>query len=172
MHNHIGCICSTFLHCAFLNVSSNRLHQKMQSHIGCICLTFLHCVFSNVSSNCLHQKMHSHIGCICLILGHCQLFSSGHLHSLKQSHNFPFVWLPLWFVLCPNDCFKLSQIFWSQSVKFSIAYFPFLATLVSLGFEACELDHNWAGSSHVGPNKVIVPFESKRSQQQPHFRSG
>ena len=39
----------TFLHCAFLNVSSNRLPKKRQSYIGCICLAFLHCAFSNVS---------------------------------------------------------------------------------------------------------------------------
>ena len=41
-----------FLHCALPNVSSKRLHEKRQSHIGCICLTFLHCAFSNDSPNC------------------------------------------------------------------------------------------------------------------------
>ena len=49
MQNHIGCICSTFPHCVFSNVSSNCLPERMQSHIGCICSTFLHCAFSNVS---------------------------------------------------------------------------------------------------------------------------
>ena len=34
------------------------------SHIGSICFTFLHCAFSNVSSNCLSEKMHSCIGLI------------------------------------------------------------------------------------------------------------
>ena len=69
-------------------------------------------LFSSVFSNGLHEKRHSHIGCICLIYFHCKLFSSGflHLHPLKQSHNFPFVWLPLCVVLCANGCFKLSQI--------------------------------------------------------------
>ena len=43
-HSHTGYICFTFLHCAFLNVSLNGLHENMQSRIGCICLTFLHCV--------------------------------------------------------------------------------------------------------------------------------
>ena len=39
----------TFLHCEFSNVLSNALPEQMQSHIGCICRTFLHCVFLNVS---------------------------------------------------------------------------------------------------------------------------
>ena len=29
-----------------LDVSSNCLLEKLQNHIGCICLTFLHCAFS------------------------------------------------------------------------------------------------------------------------------
>ena len=35
----------TFFHYAFLNVSSNCLPEKMHSHTGCMCLTFLHCAF-------------------------------------------------------------------------------------------------------------------------------
>ena len=42
------------------------LSEKRQSHISCICLTFLHCAFSNVSANGLDGKRYSHIGCICL----------------------------------------------------------------------------------------------------------
>ena len=30
---------------------------KIKYHIGCICLTFLHCAFSCVSSNCLPERM-------------------------------------------------------------------------------------------------------------------
>ena len=52
-HNHIGCICVTFLHCASSNESSDGVHKRMHTHTGCICWSFLHCVFSNVSSNCL-----------------------------------------------------------------------------------------------------------------------
>ena len=37
----------------FLNVSAKSLDQSRQSHIDCICLTFHHCAFSNVSSNYL-----------------------------------------------------------------------------------------------------------------------
>ena len=66
MHNHTGCICLTFLHCVFLNVSSNYVHKRMQNHTGNICWIFLHCVLSNVSSKHLDQSMHSHTGCICL----------------------------------------------------------------------------------------------------------
>ena len=41
MHSHIGCICLAFLHYVFSNVSSKRLHKRMQSHIDYICLTLL-----------------------------------------------------------------------------------------------------------------------------------
>ena len=63
--------CFTFLHCAFLNVSSKRLHKSRHNHTGCICLIFLRCVFSNASSNCLDQSRHNHTGCICLTFLHC-----------------------------------------------------------------------------------------------------
>ena len=64
MHSYIGCIWMTFLLCAFSNVLSNCLPERMQSHIGCISLAFLHCAFSNVSSDCLSERMQTHIGCI------------------------------------------------------------------------------------------------------------
>ena len=51
-----------FHHCAFSNVSSNGLPERMHSHIGYICLTFLHYVFLNVSANCLRERMQSHMG--------------------------------------------------------------------------------------------------------------
>ena len=65
MNNHIGCICFTFLHSVFSNLSSKSLDLKRQSHIGCICLTFLYCSLSNVSSKSLDLNRQSHIGCIC-----------------------------------------------------------------------------------------------------------
>ena len=57
MQIHTGCICLTFLHCAFSNVFSNWLPERMQNHTDCICLTFLHHVFSNESSDCLPDRM-------------------------------------------------------------------------------------------------------------------
>ena len=39
------------LHCELSNAFSNCLPEYMLNHTCCICLTFLHCVFSNVSSN-------------------------------------------------------------------------------------------------------------------------
>ena len=39
-----------FSQCVFSCVSSNCLLERMESHTGCICLTFLHGGFSNVSS--------------------------------------------------------------------------------------------------------------------------
>ena len=68
--SHIDCICFTFLHCVFLNVSSKNLCGRLRSHIECTCLIFLYCVFSNVASNCLPESMQSHTGCICLFF-HC-----------------------------------------------------------------------------------------------------
>ena len=112
-HSYTGCICLAFRHCGFSNVASTRLHEKRQTYIAGICWSFHRCVFSNVFLNGLHNKRHSQIGCICGVQLHCQLFSYGflHLHPLKKSNNFPFVWLPFCVVLCPNDCFKLSQIY-------------------------------------------------------------
>ena len=75
--------CLIFLHCAFSNVSSNRLHERKQNRTGCICLTFLHCVSSNVSSNGLPQQMHNHIDCICLTFHHC-VFSNVPLNCLPE----------------------------------------------------------------------------------------
>ena len=40
IHNRIGCICLTFLHCAFSYVVSNGFYKRMHSRIGCICLTY------------------------------------------------------------------------------------------------------------------------------------
>ena len=66
MHKHTGCICLTFLHCVFSNVSSNHLPELMHNHTGCICLTFPQCVFSNVSSIFLPRLVYSRIGSIYL----------------------------------------------------------------------------------------------------------
>ena len=89
-----------------------KMTSQAAFHRWCIlALVALIRLFSSVFSNGLHEKRHSHIGCICLIYFHCELFSSGflHLHSLKQSHNFPFFYSQmLCVVLCPNGCFKLS----------------------------------------------------------------
>ena len=86
MQSHIGCICLTFLHSAFSNVSSKRLAQKRHSRIGCIYLIFPHSAFSNVSSKRLHKMMQSHIGCICLTFVHCA-FSNVSSKCLHKTHN-------------------------------------------------------------------------------------
>ena len=84
MHSHIGCICLTFLHCVFSNVSSNCLLERMQNHTGCICWTFHHCAPSNVSSNGLFEKLHNYIGCICVTC-YFPLWLP-HLHYLNLKH--------------------------------------------------------------------------------------
>ena len=70
---HLGCICLIFLHCAFSNVSSKCLDQRMHSHCG----------FLNVSSKRLHKKMHNHTCCICLAFLHCG-FSNVSSHLFKN----------------------------------------------------------------------------------------
>ena len=46
IHDHIGCISPL---CIFKCVLK-WMRERMHNHTGCICLTFLHCWFSNVSS--------------------------------------------------------------------------------------------------------------------------
>ena len=89
MHNYIGCMCLTFLHCVFLNVTSNCLPNRKQSHTDYICLTFLRCVFSCAASKRLGQNMHNHIGCICLASLHC-VFSN--VFSKQLSSNIYCFW--------------------------------------------------------------------------------
>ena len=50
------------------------INAQLQCHIGCICLTFLHCAFLNVSSKHQLKKMQSYIGCNCA--WHCELCSA------------------------------------------------------------------------------------------------
>ena len=136
MQSRIGCICLSFFHCVFSNVSSNRLPERMQNHIGCICLTFLHCVFSNVSSNVLCERRQSHIGYICSTFQH---FSSGfsHLHPSNKSHDFQdFVPLPRCLVLNPKCCFKLNQNYHWLLVSNNQNCFLFQALLSLFHFKA------------------------------------
>ena len=88
MQNHTGCICSTFLRCAFANVSSIYLLRWMHNYTGCICWTFLHCVFSNESSKRLHNRMHNHTGCICLIFLRCAFSNESSKRLHKRMHNY------------------------------------------------------------------------------------
>ena len=101
MHNYTGCMCLTFLHCVFLNVTSNCLPDRKQSHTDYICLTFLRCVFSCAASKRLGQNMHNHIGCICLASLHC-VFSN--VFSKQLSSNIYCFWNKL----------KLSKLLKSQ----------------------------------------------------------
>ena len=88
MHNYTGCICCTFLHRVFSNVSSSHVPKRMHSHTGCICLTFLHCVLSNVHPKRLPKKMRSCIGCIYLAFLQCAYLnvSSNRLLYMLQSY--------------------------------------------------------------------------------------
>ena len=86
MQNHTGCICLSFLHHGFSNVSSNCWDQYIQNHKGCIFLSFPHRAFSYVFSNCLDKRMHSRIGCICLSFLH-RGFSNEYLYCLPY-------WMP------------------------------------------------------------------------------
>ena len=118
------------------NMYSKCLPERMQSRIGCICLTFSHCVFSNVSSNCQPERMHSHIGCICLFFSIVpfQMYPQGACLWGCIVTLVAFVWLNVivglflqdflnlqtkvimfkslfhYVVFCPNGSFKLIQI--------------------------------------------------------------
>ena len=71
MHNCTCYIYFTFLQSVFSNGPSNYLPERRHSCTGCIYLTFLRCAFSDVFSNDLCGRMHSHIGCIGLTFLHC-----------------------------------------------------------------------------------------------------
>ena len=107
MQSHIGCICSTFLHCAFSNVSSNNLPERMRIHTGCICLTFLHCVFSNVFSKCLPEKRQNYTGCICLAFLHCVFSYVTSNPLLERMHNHM---LAMKLTPWSNTCWLLSSL--------------------------------------------------------------
>ena len=72
-HLHI-CICSTFLHCAFLNVSSKCLPEKINIHIDCIWLTFFP-IFSSVLFQMCPQ-ITCPKGCIVKLAAFVWLFST------------------------------------------------------------------------------------------------
>ena len=130
MHNHIDCICVTFLCCAFANVSSICLPEKRHNHTGCICLVFLHCVLSNESSNGLLQRMHSNIDCICLTFSyvHFQMSQMSLDHTQANSH-----WLHL---LDFTVCFQMRpQRTWISTGKLTLVAFIWLISTVR--FQLC-----------------------------------
>ena len=67
-----------FSNVCFFKLSSNCVPKKRQNHIGCICLTFLHYVFPNVSSNFLRLRMYSHIDSLLALewLFHCTFINA------------------------------------------------------------------------------------------------
>ena len=73
-----------------LNVTSKRLHKRMQTHTGCIYLAFLQCVSSNVPSIRLYEKMHSHTVCICFacVVCLCLNFYLGQYLPLYHQQDF------------------------------------------------------------------------------------
>ena len=103
MHSHIGCICMTFLHCGFWNVSSKRLPEKEAKSHWLHLFNFFHCAFLNVTPNLLPQKRHSHIGYICLTfpLWFIKCFLKWPVWEDAKSH-----WLHLFsfFLLCVFTC--------------------------------------------------------------------
>ena len=126
MHNHIDCICLTFLHCALSNVSSKCLDLKRQTHI-CFdfsLLSVIKCFLKELGSkqalNCLPEQMQSHIGCILLTFLHCAFsnVSSKSLDLKRQSHigcicsNFSTVRFQMCpQIACPNICKVTSVAF-------------------------------------------------------------
>ena len=87
MKSYIGCICLTWLHCVFSNVSSKYLDQRRYNQIVCIGFAFLHCAFSCASSGFLFDTMHTCTGY--LSFAHCSFpkASSKYLDQIMQNHN-------------------------------------------------------------------------------------
>ena len=112
MHSHIGCICLTFLHCVFSNVSSEHLPGRMHNHIVCIYLAFRHCVFSNVHLNGSFEMKHNCTGCNCSTFWHFQSFSWGFVCSSCDFQEF----LPVPFsalnCASPNGHFLILRQIW------------------------------------------------------------
>ena len=79
--------CLTFLHCEFLNVSSDFLLEQIQKHTGCICLVFLHCVLTNVFWDCLPGQLYIHNDCTCLTFVHCEFLNVSSDFLLEQMQN-------------------------------------------------------------------------------------
>ena len=73
MHNHIGYIYLTCLHCAFSNATSNCLPARMHGHTGCICKASLHYVFVNASLHHSYLWIHAHTCYICWFYSHTEL---------------------------------------------------------------------------------------------------
>ena len=86
MKSYIGCICLTWLHCVFSNVSSKYLDQRRYNQIVCIGFAFLHCAFSCASSGFLFDTMHTCTGY--LSFAHCSFpkASSKYLDQIMQNH--------------------------------------------------------------------------------------
>ena len=88
MEIHIGFNFSDSIQCAFLNVSSNYLSERMHNCTCYIYFTFLQSVFSNGPSNYLPERRHSCTSCIDMTFLRC-VFSNvslKHLHKMMQSH--------------------------------------------------------------------------------------
>ena len=96
--------------CAFSNVSSNCLHQRMQSYIGCISFTFLHCGFLNVSSNYQPERRFSHINCICLAFPHYVLSNAQVTGSTGSESRPRFSQLPFWPAGCLTSLVAIENI--------------------------------------------------------------
>ena len=67
MHNHIGCICSTFLHCAFSNVSTNDLPEKRLFWRGIVTLVAFVWLFSTVRFQMWTKRSWIRAGIITLV---------------------------------------------------------------------------------------------------------
>ena len=93
IHIHIGCICSTFLRWAFLNISSNGLHEKSNLAFKGVCdfdssqadnlRTHLKCQMSNKYNQCDYAS--SHAGHLSQHLKHTVHCSGEKLNKLHQT---------------------------------------------------------------------------------------
>ena len=107
------------------------------------------CIFKCFLKSPAREKTYSHWLHLFILMTLSVIFSEifilvrYKLYPLKPSHDFLLVPLLLCVVLCPNGCFKVSQIYHSilvSRVKFTTTYFHFfLSTLLHCIFK-CDPD--------------------------------
>ena len=102
------------LHSVFSSVSSNYLPKKRQSHANCIYLTFIHCAFLNVSSNCLRRGKVTLVAFVWLLSSvRFQMIPqiACIIKGIVALVTFVFLFTTVHFQMCPQSTWRRADIF-------------------------------------------------------------